>query len=87
MNKNLTISDIGMEIVNTVITDVRMHRVDHKWLVEYKRIPQYYVDKWWWFNDGTYVNHNEAVTRAKLIAAQGYVQGVRYKKQTFAVKK
>lgn len=87
MHDNLTISDIGMGIVKIPITAVRIHRVDGQWLVEYQRKPQWYFDQWWWFNDGKYVEHNDAATRAELLREYGYVTVLKYKKETYKVKK
>ena len=87
MHENMTPSDIGMEIIKIPITDVRIHRVDKQWLVEYRRKPQWYFDQWWWFNDGKYVQHNDAAARAEILTEFGYVTTTKYKRETYKVKK
>ena len=86
MYENMTLSDIGMEIIKVPITDVRIHRVDKQWLVEYRRNPKWYFDKWWWFNDGKYVHHNDASARAEILVKFGYVTETKYKMETYKVK-
>jgi hypothetical protein len=87
MYENMTIADIGMEVIQTPITDVRIHRVDNQWLVEYRRKPKWYFDKWKWFNDGKYVMHNDAAARAELLVEYGFVTSVRYKRESYKVVK
>jgi hypothetical protein len=80
MDLNKTnMADLGLEYAQWPITHVRIHRTDGKWLVEYRRKPKYYIDQWWWFNDGTYVDYTEAQDRAAKLLAQGYVLYVRYR--------
>jgi len=86
MHENMTLSDIGMEVIKIPITNVRIHRVDKQWLVEYRRKPQWYFDQWWWFNDGKYVQHNDAAARAELLTEFGYVTTTKYKTETYKVK-
>lgn len=87
MHNSMTLTDNGMEVVITPITDVRIHRVDKQWLVEYRRKPQWYFDQWWWFNDGKYVEYRDAAVRAALLVDHGYVTSTKYKTQTYKVKK
>jgi hypothetical protein len=88
MHDNMTIADIGMEVITIPIVSVRLHRVDKQWLVEYRRKPQWFFDKWWWFNDGKYVYYNDAVLRAEILTEFGSTTETKYKKQTtYKVKK
>jgi hypothetical protein len=47
--------------------------------VEYRRKPKWFLDKWWWFNDGKFVDYTDAQDRAGKLAAQGYILSVRYR--------
>lgn len=87
MHSAMSIGDIGMEVVKIPIVALRIHRVDGQWLVEYKRKPQWYFDQWWWFNDGKYVEHNDAAARAELLREYGYITVLKYRKETYKVKK
>jgi hypothetical protein len=71
-------NNFGFESVQVPITSVRVHRTDGKWLVEYRRVPKYYIDKWWWFNDGTYVEYADARARVNTLLRAGYVTFVKY---------
>jgi hypothetical protein len=73
MNNDLNINDIGLEIAKTEITKARVGKVDNMWLVEYRRKPKWFFDRWWWFDDGKYIDYREAVARAKVLAEAGYV--------------
>lgn len=63
----------GIYHVHVPITEVRVHRTDGKWLVEYRRVPKYYLDKWWWFNDGTYIEYKDAMDRINHLLEAKYV--------------
>ena len=76
---------MGLEVVQHPITHVRIHRIDGQWLVEYRRKPKWFVDGYWWFNDGKYVEYNEAMARAELLAGRGYYTYTRYKSVKFEV--
>ncbi len=78
-------SDLGLEYVKWPITHVRIHRTDGQWLVEYRRKPKWFFDKWWWFNDGKYVQYNDAKTRAAKLAGQGYALSTKYIKDNYVV--
>ena len=56
MKENLTIKDIGLEVIKWPITKVRVGKVDDRWLVEYRRKAKWVLDRWWWFDDGKYIN-------------------------------
>lgn len=85
MNENLNINDVGLEVVKWPITKVRVGKVDDRWLVEYRRKPKWVLDRWWWFDDGKYIDYREAVTRAKAMASLGYVTTMRNATPTFDV--
>ena len=79
----MNISDLGLEIFYEPITDVRLRFQSGKWLIEYRRKPRYYFDKWWWFDDGLYHDYNDAYVRAQILAAEGGVKRTRPKQQQF----
>lgn len=81
------ISDLGLEFVKMPITNVRIHRTDGQWLVEYKKMPRWYQfwNYFWWWNDGKYVSYNDANARAEKLSKQGYALKTRYKKAEFFV--
>ena len=85
MNGDLNINDIGLELEKTYINRTRVGKVDNVWLVEYRRKPKWFFDRWWWFNDGKYVDYREAVNRAKFLAETGYVTKLVTSKPVFDV--
>lgn len=85
MKDNLTIKDIGLEVIKWPITKVRVGKVDDRWLVEYRRKAKWVFDRWWWFDDGKYIDYREAVARAQSIASAGYITTIRNAKPTFDV--
>lgn len=80
-----SMDDLGLEFIKHPITAVRIHRTDGQWLVEYRRKPKYIIDRWWWFNDGKYVEYNDAKSRAEVLASQGHYLVTRYKKDQYVV--
>ena len=86
MNKHDTsMHELGLEYVKWPITHVRIHRTDGQWLVEYRRKPKWFFDRWWWFNDGKYVNYTDAAERAALLSNQGYCVYIRYVRDEYIV--
>ena len=85
MKENLTIKDIGLEVIKWPITKVRVGKVDDRWLVEYRRKAKWVFDRWWWFDDGKYIDYREAVARAQAIVAAGYITTIRNATPTFDV--
>ena len=83
--KKTDMSELGLEYLQWPITRVRVHRTDGQWLVEYKRVPKWYFDQFWWFNDGKFVDYTDAQDRACKLFAQGYVLSVRYRKDNYEV--
>lgn len=71
--------DLGLEFIKWPITAVRMHRTDGQWLVEYRRKPKWFFDRWWWFNDGKFPDYTQAKARADQLGATGYILSVRYR--------
>ena len=72
----MNVADLGYEIVYDPITKVRLKFQEGKWLVEYRRKPKYFFDKWWWFDDGIFKKFEDAKFRAEVLAAQGYVSEI-----------
>jgi hypothetical protein len=85
MDNDQTLMDLGMEYAKWPITQVRIHRTDGQWLVEYRRKPKWFLDKWWWFNDGKYVKYFDAKCRAAQLASQGYIESLRYVRDNYTV--
>lgn len=82
----LSQNEFGMEYRHVPVTHVRMHRTDNRWLVEYRRKPRWFFDQFWWWNDGTYVNYNDAVQRLEYIKSIKYVSIPQFQKvKTFKV--
>lgn len=78
---NQTMSDLGLEYYTIPITAVRIHRTDNQWLVEYKRFPNRWWavwDRFWWYNDGKYVDYTAANDRAMQLSSDGHTRGIRY---------
>ena len=85
MNENLNINEVGLEIVKWPITKVRVGKVDDRWLVEYRRKPKWVLDRWWWFDDGKYIDYREAVARAQSMASVGYITSIKNARPVFDV--
>jgi hypothetical protein len=66
-----SLSDHGLEVVKHPITQVRLQFHAGHWYVEYRRKPQYFLDKWWWFDDSKFVDYKDAYVRAQILAAEG----------------
>ena len=75
----MNLSDQGLEIVLDPIVQVRLSHYNNMWYVEYKRKPKYFFDKWWWFDDSTHAEYNDAYVRAQTLAAQGGKKVIRNK--------
>ncbi len=75
----MNVADLGYEVVYDPINKVRLKFQDGKWLVEYRRKPKYFFDKWWWFDDGLYHDYGDAYVRAQTIAAEGGIKRVKPK--------
>ena len=81
MTRDLTMEQLGLTYYKIPIVAVRIHRTDSQWLVEYKRAPTRWWapwDRFWWYNDGKYVNYWDASDRAMELASDGYTRGIHY---------
>lgn len=85
MNTEKSLADAGLEIVQHPITHVRIHRTDGRWLVEYRRKPKWFIDGFWWFNDGKYVQYTDALARVEILKERGYYTFTRYINRIFKV--
>tara|TARA_R110000822_G_scaffold88734_2_gene205467 strand:- start:13706 stop:13972 length:267 start_codon:yes stop_codon:yes gene_type:complete len=76
----LVANEYGVEFDHIKIKKLRIFRTDGKWLVEYRRQPRWFlgIDRWWWFNDGTYVEYTDASARVDYLIALGYVNKARF---------
>jgi len=66
-----SLADHGLEIVKHPISQVRLQFHAGHWYVEYRRKPQYFFDKWWWFDDSKFMDYKDAFVRAQVLAAEG----------------
>lgn len=76
----LVANEYGVEFDHVRITKLRIHRTDGKWLVEYRREPRWLlgIDRWWWFNDGIYVDYADASARIDHLRGVGFVSQARF---------
>jgi hypothetical protein len=51
-------------------------------LVEYRREPRWILglDRWWWFNDGIYVDYADASARVDTLLGIGFVSKTQFQK-------
>lgn len=77
---DLVENEYGIEYVNIGIRKLRIHRINSRWLVEYQREPQWLfgLDRWWWFNNGTYVLYNDALDRVETLKSQGFLSVAKF---------
>lgn len=75
-------NEFGVEYEHTPIVALRIYRTDKKWLVEYKREPRWWCpwDRFWWYNDGTYVEYKHAFERVQYMKAVKYASRTRFQK-------
>ena len=84
----LTDNSHGVVYDHIAITRLRIFRMHGRWLVEYQRKPRWFLglDRWWWFNDGTYVDYDDALTRINYLRETGYVSVAQFQSvKTFEV--
>jgi hypothetical protein len=76
----LVANEYGVEHDHIAITKLRIHRTNGMWLVEYRRVPRWLLglDRWWWFDDGTYTDYADASNRVDHLIGQGYVSKARF---------
>lgn len=77
---DLVTNEYGVEFDHVFITKLRIHRTDSRWLVEYRREPRWLfgLDRWWWFNDGTYVEYSDALMRVEFLKQSRFVSVPRF---------
>jgi len=77
---DLVANEYGVEFDHIAITKLRIHRTNSMWLVEYRRVPRWLLglDRWWWFDDGTYTDYADASNRVDHLIGQGYVSKARF---------
>ena len=76
----LVTNEYGVEFDHIQITKLRVHRTDGKWLVEYRRASRWFLglDRYWWFNDGTYVDYADASNRIDHLLDVGFVSKAQF---------
>lgn len=76
----LVANEYGVEFDHIRITKLRIHRTDGKWLVEYRREPRWFLDldRWWWFDDGVYVDYADATDRVDHLLGVGFVSKAQF---------
>lgn len=84
----LVANEYGVEFDRIAITKLRIFRVSGQWLVEYRRKPRWIfgLDRWWWFNDGMYIEYTDALERIEFLKSAGFVSKARFQSvKTFEV--
>jgi hypothetical protein len=78
----LVANEYGIEFDRIKIIKLRIHHTDGKWLVEYRRQPRWFLglDRWWWFDDGTYVDYSDASARVDHLLGLGFVSKAQFQK-------
>lgn len=76
----LVANEYGVEHNHIQITKLRIHRTNDMWLVEYRRQPSWLfgLDRWWWFDDGTYTDYSDASNRVDHLIDVGYISKTRF---------
>ena len=67
----MNIEELGLEQILHPIKRVRV---------------QFHAGNWWWFDDSIYADYGDAYTRAQILAAEGGVKEIKYKKLEINVK-
>ena len=75
-------NEYGIEYEEIAIKKLRIFRVGRQWLVEYQREPRLWTpwDYFWWYNDGQYVDYQDAMFRINQLKATGCVRIPRFQK-------
>lgn len=75
-------NEFGVEYNYVTIRKLRVFRTDGKWLVEYQREPRWWAfwDRFWWYNDGVYVEYTDALERINYLKINGAVSFARFQK-------
>jgi hypothetical protein len=76
----LVTNEYGVEFDHIYVKRMRIHRTDNKWKVEYRREPRWFLglDRWWWFDDGTYVDYASALNRVEELKKNRFVSVPRF---------
>lgn len=85
---NLVTNKYGVEFDHIKVKKLRIFRLSKKWLVEYRREPRWPLglDRWWWFNDGIYVDYEDALKRVEYLSQVKYISKTQFQKvKTFEV--
>lgn len=79
---DLVDNEYGIEYEKIAIKKLRIFRVGKQWLVEYQRVARLWApwDRFWWYNDGQYVEYYDALARVNDLKASGYVNIPRFQK-------
>lgn len=80
-----TLDEAGFEVIKHPVLKVRVQFYDNKWYVEYRRVPKFFFDRWWWFDDSTFAEYKDAYARAAAIASEGGTKEVKRKEIEFNV--
>ena len=77
---DLVQNEYGVEHDYIYITKLRIFRTDGQWLVEYQRKPRWIfgLDRWWWFNDGKYVEYSDALQRVDYLRSVKFLTRTRF---------
>lgn len=79
---NLVTNKYGVEFDHVRIKKLRIFRLSKKWLVEYRREPRWPLglDRWWWFNDGIYVDYEDALKRVEYLKTVKFISMTHFQK-------
>ena len=79
---DLVDNEYGIENEKIEIKKLRIFRNGQQWLVEYRRVPRLWApwDYFWWYNDGMYIDYQDAVARVSYLKADGCVIIPRFQK-------
>ena len=80
-----TLEDIGLEVIKHPIKKVRVQHHAGLWYVEYQRVPKYFIDAWWWFDDSKHPEYKDAFVRAQELTAEGGIKEIKHKTLVFEV--
>jgi hypothetical protein len=81
----VTLEDAGYEVIKHPIKRVRVQFHAGLWYVEYQRIPKYFFDRWWWFDDSKHPEYKDAFVRAQELSTEGGIKEIRHKTLVFEV--
>jgi len=68
----IDLKDLGYEIVEVPIRQVRVINHGKRWFVEYRlKNSRFWFDKWWWYDDSIHSDFSDASVRAYVLNATG----------------